>query len=166
GFQVAGKTGTAQKFDLKQGAYSSEAFIASFVGFAPSQNPAITAIVIVDEPKEDTYGGVVAAPIWADIVSKTLKYLNIPAVEQELIPQEGQENGERWVSGTAPAESVDITLMPDLKGLTLREALTRLGFSGARVNVSGSGIVVAQDPGAGKSIEDVVFLELLPRTAS
>ena len=165
GFQVAGKTGTAQKFDLKKGTYSSEAFIASFVGFAPSRNPVITAIVIVDEPKEAIYGGVVAAPIWADIVSKTLKYMNVPAMEQELIPDEGQKNGERWVRGTVSAEPRDLTVMPDLKGLTLREALTRLGFSGARVNVSGSGIVVTQDPGAGKSIDDAVFLELLPRAA-
>jgi len=165
GFRVAGKTGTAQKFDLEQGSYSSEAFIASFVGFAPSRNPAITAIVIVDEPKEDIYGGVVAAPIWADMVSKTLKYLNIPEHEPETVPEEGQANEERWARGEIPSRSKDLTVMPDLKGLTLREALTRLGSSGAGVKVSGSGIVVTQEPGAGKNMEDAVFLKLVPRAA-
>ena len=157
GFRVAGKTGTAQKFNLEQGTYSNESFIASFVGFAPSRNPAITAIVIVDEPKENIYGGVVAAPIWADMVSKTLKYLNIPAMEQDMAP------GERWTRAAEPSQPNDLTVMPDLKGLTLREALTRLGSSRARVKVSGSGIVVAQDPGAGKRIGSAVSLKLLPR---
>jgi len=165
GFTVAGKTGTAQKFDLEEGTYSSERFIASFVGFAPSRNPAITAIVIVDEPKEDIYGGVVAAPIWADMVNKTLKYLNIPALEQEMVPDQVQDDKERWAQGTVPVEPNDLSVMPDLKGLTLREALTRLGFSGAGVQVSGSGIVVAQDPGAGMSIGNAVSLKLLPRAA-
>ncbi len=162
-FRVAGKTGTAQKFDLEQGTYSNESFIASFVGFAPSRNPAITAIVIVDEPKGDIYGGVVAAPIWAEMVSKTLKYLNVPALDQEVVPDEGQNDSERWARGTIHDESIDITIMPDLKGLTLREALTRLGSSGARIQVSGSGIVVAQDPEAGKTLEEAVSLKLLPR---
>ncbi len=163
GFRVAGKTGTAQKFNLEQGTYSNESFIASFVGFAPSRNPAITAIVIVDEPKENIYGGVVAAPIWADMVSKTLKYLNIPAMEQDMAPGEGQDMGERWARAAEPSQPNDLTVMPDLKGLTLREALTRLGSSRARVKVSGSGIVVAQDPGAGKRIGSAVSLKLLPR---
>jgi cell division protein FtsI (penicillin-binding protein 3) len=165
GFRVAGKTGTAQKFDLDKGRYSSEAFIASFVGFAPSRNPAVTAIVIVDEPKENIYGGVVAAPIWADMVSKTLKYLNIPALEQEVVPDEGPADGERWANGKTPEESNDLSRMPDLKGLTLREALTRLGSSSARVQISGSGVIVAQVPEAGKDMEDVVSLKLLPRAA-
>jgi beta-lactam-binding protein with PASTA domain len=55
--------------------------------------------------------------------------------------------------------------MPDLKGLTLREALTRLGSSGASVKVTGSGIVVMQVPGAGKKIENRVSLKLQLRAA-
>ncbi len=64
-----------------------------------------------------------------------------------------------------PAHPGDLKVMPDLKGLTLREALTRLGSIGARVQVSGSGVVVTQDPVAGTNIGDVVSLKLLPRTA-
>jgi hypothetical protein len=97
------------------------------------------------------------------MVSKTLKYLNIPALEQEVIPGESQDAGQRWARETAPPEPKDLTVMPDLKGLTLREALTRLKSSRARVQVSGSGIVVTQDPGAGKRIGSAVSLKLLPR---
>jgi len=165
GFTVAGKTGTAQKFSLERNEYSSNAFIASFVGFAPSRDPAITAIVIIDEPKGDIYGGVVAAPIWAEIVSKTLKYLNIPPNGQEVIPDADQSIGEKWVRGPDPGQTGSLAVMPDLKGLTLREALTRLGSSGAVVRVSGSGVVVMQTPGAGRAMENTVSLKLVPRAA-
>jgi hypothetical protein len=97
------------------------------------------------------------------MVSKTLKYLNIPAMEQDMVPGEGQDMGERWARAAEPSQPSDLDVMPDLKGLTLREALTRLGSSRARVKVSGSGIVVAQDPGAGKRIGSAVSLKLLPR---
>jgi len=165
GFRVAGKTGTAQKFDLSKGSYSKDSFIASFAGFAPSRNPAITAVVVVDEPQDDIYGGVVAAPIWADIVSKTLKYLNVPANDQQIDPGVVPQPDTRWANGASPESQKDLTVMPDLRGLTLREALTRLGKTGARVSVSGSGIVVKQDPGAGKALGAVVSLKLVPRTA-
>jgi cell division protein FtsI (penicillin-binding protein 3) len=165
GFKVAGKTGTAQKFDLEKGSYSGDAFIASFAGFAPSRRPAITAVVIVDEPKKDIYGGVVAAPIWADIVEKTLKYMNIPSLAEENDPGPGNVGGARWAKGPAPASPQDLNLMPDLTGLTLREALSRLGRSGARIRIIGSGIVVTQKPGAGKAIGENVSLKLVPRAS-
>ncbi len=165
GFRVAGKTGTAQKFDLDQGTYSNDAFTASFVGFAPSSDPAVTAIVIVDEPKTDIYGGVVAAPIWADMVSKTLKYLNVPTlIEPESVPEK-ENNILKLARGKRSPESRDFAIMPDLKGLTLREALTRLGSSRANIKVTGSGIVVMQDPVAGRKIENRVSLKLQLRTA-
>jgi cell division protein FtsI (penicillin-binding protein 3) len=165
GFRVAGKTGTAQKFDLSKGSYSKDAFIASFAGFAPSRNPAITAVVIVDEPQDNIYGGVVAAPIWAEIVSKTLKYLNVQIDDQQNDPGTVPQPDTRWARETSRESLQDLTVMPDLRGLTLREALTRLGKTGARVSVSGSGIVVKQDPGAGKALGAVVSLKLVPRTA-
>jgi beta-lactam-binding protein with PASTA domain len=55
--------------------------------------------------------------------------------------------------------------MPDLTGLTLREALSRLGRSGARIRIIGSGIVVTQKPGAGKAIGENVSLKLVPRAS-
>jgi cell division protein FtsI (penicillin-binding protein 3) len=76
GYTVSGKTGTAQKID-KSGQYSRDQFLASFVGFAPAQRPAIAVLVVVDEPKGISYGGVVAAPVFSRIVKETLGYLNV-----------------------------------------------------------------------------------------
>ena len=77
GYKLAGKTGTAQKPD-KQGGYSKNKFVASFVGFAPARKPRLLVAVMVDEPKGDIYGGSVAAPAFQKIVSFALPYLGIP----------------------------------------------------------------------------------------
>ena len=75
---VAGKTGTAQIIDPKTGRYSKHDFISSFVGFVPADNPKIALIVIVYKPKGSKYGGVVAAPVFKNIIEHSFVYLNIP----------------------------------------------------------------------------------------
>jgi cell division protein FtsI (penicillin-binding protein 3) len=76
GYEVCGKTGTAQKIDLN-GNYSSELYTASFIGFAPTERPVIAVLVVVDEPKKNVYGGSVAAPAFSRIVKETMGYLNM-----------------------------------------------------------------------------------------
>ena len=76
-YSVCGKTGTARKID-EEGRYSNNKHIASFVGFTPAENPEIAILVIIDEPKKDHYGGVVAAPVFKKIAQQTLNYLNVP----------------------------------------------------------------------------------------
>jgi cell division protein FtsI (penicillin-binding protein 3) len=76
GYTLAGKTGTAQK--AVNGGYSDSAFVASFVGFAPAQDPRLLVAVIVDEPQGDIYGGSVAAPAFGEIAKFALPYLGIP----------------------------------------------------------------------------------------
>ncbi|MFL5826792.1 MAG: peptidoglycan D,D-transpeptidase FtsI family protein [Thermoleophilaceae bacterium] len=78
GYELAGKTGTAQKPDPVNGGYSKFKYFASFVGFAPARNPRLLVAVMVDEPQGDIYGGVVAAPAFQKIVSFALPYLKIP----------------------------------------------------------------------------------------
>jgi cell division protein FtsI (penicillin-binding protein 3) len=78
GYVLAGKTGTAEKPDPVKGGYSSTKFVASFVGFAPAQDPRLLTLVMVDEPQGDIYGGSVAAPAWRDITGFALNYLRIP----------------------------------------------------------------------------------------
>ncbi len=78
GYEVAGKTGTAQKVDEQTGLYSESRYVASFVGFAPAENPRLLVSVMVDEPQGDIYGGAVAAPAFKDITSFALNYLRIP----------------------------------------------------------------------------------------
>jgi len=76
-YSVCGKTGTAQKFN-KNGGYSNKDYVASFVGFAPAESPKLAVLVIVDEPKKEHYGGIVAAPAFKDIMRNSLYYLNVP----------------------------------------------------------------------------------------
>lgn len=76
-YQVAGKTGTAQKLDAS-GKYSRKRFNGLFLGFAPAESPQILVLVMLDEPKGADYGGTVAAPVVAQIIDQTLKYLRVP----------------------------------------------------------------------------------------
>jgi membrane peptidoglycan carboxypeptidase len=84
GFSAAGKTGTAQKID-PNGRYSHSRFIASFVGFAPAERPALAMVVTIDEPRGHYYGGEVAAPVFRNIAEQALRYLSI-SPDQELTP--------------------------------------------------------------------------------
>ena len=74
GFSAAGKTGTAQKLE-PNGAYSHNKFIASFIGFAPAENPKVAIAVILDEPHPYYFGGVVSAPVFKNVATDALKYL-------------------------------------------------------------------------------------------
>src|SRR5205807_8135612 len=77
GYTAAGKTGTAQKVDPKTHAYSQTKYVASFVGFAPVENPAAVIIVVVDEPAGAHHGGDVAAPVFRQIAEQILPDLGI-----------------------------------------------------------------------------------------
>ncbi|MCX5703333.1 MAG: penicillin-binding transpeptidase domain-containing protein [Candidatus Omnitrophica bacterium] len=74
GFSAAGKTGTAQKLE-PNGAYSHNKFVASFIGFAPAEDPLIAIVVTVDEPHPYYFGGVVAAPVFSSVASDVIRYL-------------------------------------------------------------------------------------------
>lgn len=78
GYQLAGKTGTANKIDPTTHEYSQSAYVASFVGFAPAKDPKLLISVMVDEPHGAIYGGSVAAPAFGKIASFALGYLKIP----------------------------------------------------------------------------------------
>jgi cell division protein FtsI (penicillin-binding protein 3) len=79
GYQLAGKTGTANKVDPVTHEYSKQDYVSSFVGFAPAANPKLLVSVMVDDPQGgDIFGGVVAAPAFQDIASFALGYLRIP----------------------------------------------------------------------------------------
>jgi cell division protein FtsI (penicillin-binding protein 3) len=76
GYRVAGKTGTARK--LVDGVYDDARHLAYFVGFAPASNPRVTAVVLINEPKEaDAGGGLVAAPVFSRVVGGALRLLGV-----------------------------------------------------------------------------------------
>ena len=84
-YTTGGKTGTAEKIDPDTRSYSKSKRIANFAGFAPLQNPHIVVYVVLDEPqKKPYYGGYWAAPVFSEIVEKTLKYLNVAPDQKDL----------------------------------------------------------------------------------
>ena len=76
GYTVCGKTGTAQKLNAR-GTYRNCEYNGLFVGFSPARSPALAVLVVIDEPQKHHYGGVVAAPVFREIVHETFNYLNI-----------------------------------------------------------------------------------------
>ncbi len=78
GNQVAGKTGTAQKYDPLTKRYSKSNYVSSFVGFVPADKPRLALIVVVHDPRGHIYGGIVAAPVFRKIVGDALSYLDVP----------------------------------------------------------------------------------------
>ncbi len=78
GYTSGGKTGTAQKIDVATHRYSKTKYIASFVGIAPVNNPAISVAVILDSPEGNHYGNVNAAPVFREVAQEVLEYLGVP----------------------------------------------------------------------------------------
>jgi cell division protein FtsI (penicillin-binding protein 3) len=76
-YRAAGKTGTAQKFDQETGSYSSSRVIASFVGIAPVDQPRLTMLVVIDEPKIGNWGGEIAAPVFRKVAERVLPHLGV-----------------------------------------------------------------------------------------
>jgi cell division protein FtsI (penicillin-binding protein 3) len=78
GYSSAGKSGTAQKIDPATRTYSHTKLIASFAGFAPVNNPAITVVVILDSPQGEHHGGVIGGPVFQRVAQAVLEYLHTP----------------------------------------------------------------------------------------
>src|SRR5688572_8671117 len=149
GIEVAGKTGTAEKVDPVTKRYSSDDHLSSFVGFAPADDPRVVAIVIVDEPQGEHFGGIVAAPAWRRMVERAL-------LEDGLLA--AANGGAAFTAArTTPREGVVVTAVgereravvqgtvPDLRGLAARAAVRTAEAAGLDVVIKGSG-VVKQEP--------------------
>ena len=92
GYQIAGKTGTSQIYDQQMGRYSNTRYIASFVGFAPASEPLVTVLVVVEQPRTSYYGGSVAAPIFKEIVQRTLLF-------EDVLPFPEESNADSSLQG-------------------------------------------------------------------
>ncbi|HEY0078087.1 MAG TPA: penicillin-binding protein, partial [Pyrinomonadaceae bacterium] len=101
GYTAAGKTGTAQKIDPKTRTYSKTKHVASFVGFAPVERPAVVIIVVVDEPAGAYHGGDVAAPIFREIAEQVLPYMNV-LPDVEIKPEEATANEPLVARASSP----------------------------------------------------------------
>jgi cell division protein FtsI (penicillin-binding protein 3) len=170
GFDVAGKTGTAQKVDPIAGGYSKDKRVASFMGFVPAEQPRIALRVVVDEPETSPYGGVVAAPAFARMAAGILRYLGVfprgqlmasPAEEVEAEEAEAEEELVELLPHPVAPPSPGPNPMPDLRGFSVREALRVLSERGVEVTVVGSGRVQRQDPPPGAAVGRPVTVSLI-----
>ena len=158
GYDVAGKTGTAQKLDPATRRYSHAPGVLSFAGFVPADEPRLAILVMLDEPKNEKWGSEAAAPIFAAIAREALRSLNVPPRDTSPVPIVRGEMAAAPSPGLlagAPVRPVGLgvapdgaALMPRLAGLSLRQAMEALAPFDVGLEVSGRGIVIAQSPAA------------------
>ncbi|MDR3240312.1 MAG: PASTA domain-containing protein [Clostridiales bacterium] len=143
GYRVGGKTATSEKLPRRNGKY-----IASFLAFAPAENPTVMALVLIDEPQGIYYGGTVAGPVMKELMENTLPYLNIR-------PQYSDEEANL-------PEAVRI-IVPDVRGLTLEDAKKTLAEAKLSEDVIGEGDHVSDQfplPGEIVNLDTKILLYL------
>jgi cell division protein FtsI (penicillin-binding protein 3) len=185
GYDVAGKTGTAQKMDPATRRYSRAPGVLSFVGFVPADDPRLAMIVLLDEPKNEKWGSEAAAPIFAAIGREVLGYLNVAPRDSSPVPIVRGEMAStapsltRTGAGAGGLPALDVAavsagaaeagpavdpVMPRLGGLSLRQAMETLAPHGVRLEITGRGVVTSQLPMPGAALPPgtVCRLQLAP----
>jgi cell division protein FtsI (penicillin-binding protein 3) len=168
GYEVAGKTGTAQKLDPGTRRYSRAPGVLSFAGFVPADDPRLAMLVLLDEPKTERWGSEAAAPIFAAIGREALRHLGVPALDTPpvqivagappaggaaLRPPAPPIGAATLVSAAGPAaEAAGGPVMPALQGLSLRHAMQFLAALDLPLEVTGQGVVVGQSPPPGAPV--------------
>lgn len=164
-YRVAGKTGTTSR--IVDGEYSDSEYNASFVGFVPSRQPIFTIVAIIESPQGPNgyYGGRVAGPMFKRVAEAALLRYGIPPtintpppilVTHRTKQYEQQASGLFRLPELVSLNSDDQesgTVFPNLKGLSARDAIRVLTKLGMNPHLHGVGVVVAQQPEAGMSIE-------------
>ncbi len=167
GWDVAGKTGTAQKW--KNGKYSNDKFISNFVGFFPYENPQLLAFIMLDEPrKPNHWGSEGAAVAFRRIIKRIIN------MDDEIIPPVREQKRVEYVNSlikddiiiqrngplAAQVSTLPIALstvanfsnkvpMPEVRGFSMRKAMTVLRQAGLKIQIQGSGKVIWQSPKPG-----------------
>ncbi|RME16342.1 MAG: PASTA domain-containing protein [Bdellovibrio sp.] len=147
GYPVAGKTGTAQKVDFINGGYKKKAYFSSFVGFFPVNRPKYLVYVAVDEPWPEYYASTVAVPVFSKIARYIIRKNNllpssVSLKNLVLNPARSKKNTDR--KRTIPFK--ESGRVPQLKGLSLREALSLFEGVPVRLKVKGTGRVYFFSP--------------------
>ena len=159
GWSIAGKTGTAHK--VIDGAYSDK-YISNFAGFFPANNPQIVGVIILDEPKYGLHwGGYGAAPIFRRVMQRIINMddsiqYHKPKIEKNepiLVNNSKQSINESMVTlstvSNYPVYKDGYTIVPDVRGMSIRKAKQILIASNMRADFSGSGHVLWQSPKPG-----------------
>ena len=159
---IAGKTGTAEKYDVSLGRYKRSSMNSSFVGMFPATHPRYVCYVVVDEPRTFTSGARTAGPIFKEIAHKMHFNPRIDQKEKDLFASlKASTVLEVDLDAKRESSRVSRLKMPDLKGLSLREAMKVLKDRDLNIDVKGSGWIVKQFPGAGEFLDQHHKCELL-----
>jgi cell division protein FtsI (penicillin-binding protein 3) len=154
GWTSAGKTGSAQKIDPTTGRYSPTQFIASFTGFAPINNPAVTILVSLDSPVGLREGGQVAAPVFKRVAEQVLAYLDVPRdvpLNPKLIQTAYMKHAREDESALEDFSAVDFSGQPDPSPAASQSAKTEGREQTARKNQAWT---VAMDQGGDIELPD------------
>jgi cell division protein FtsI (penicillin-binding protein 3) len=178
GYTAAGKSGTAQQIDPNTGRYSPNKYIASFVGFAPVNDPAMTILVVFDSPQGAHHGGEIGGPVFKRIAEQVLAYMDvehdIPGlsnvetaknVKHTHEPDEDTSAGinqARFNAAKGQPDAVEATtvafsdedavVVPDLAGQTVRGVTEECSRLGLVPSLIGSGVALEQSPEAGTRV--------------
>ncbi|MCL1917143.1 MAG: penicillin-binding transpeptidase domain-containing protein [Peptococcaceae bacterium] len=172
GIRVAGKTGTAQKLNPETKEYYQDKYIVSFGAYAPAQDPKMALLVVVDTPQGDrVQGGQVAAPAAQHILEGALQSMGIPVAKET--PGTINDVGVAGEGNVPPAVEVQPArplvsgeaCVPNLKGLTIRQAGQELARRGLGFSFKGSGLAAEQSPAPGTivNVGDQVEVTFKPR---
>ena len=172
GFEVAGKTGTSMKTD-PNGEYSGSGYVGSFGGYFPANDPQLVIFIVINEPSfSHRWGGTCAAPAFSEIIRRTLisnsnvidrKRLGIGqrqffAEYQDTLGTNHENTHVSYIPVTTgypmiqDESTVTAFALPDVRGLTIRQAASRLTSMGLRVEIEGSIKVVSQVPVPGTNV--------------
>lgn len=186
GYQVAGKTATAQKTDPATGRYSLDKFMASFVGFVPAKKPVVAIAVLVDEPMVEHAGGAVAAPIFRRVAQAALKYKGLTAQAKERVDvaalgvkpdranvaydllreAQGKKPAvQEGVVATGPVPAGKVRV-PDMTGWPARAAVRQALELGIEPRISGTGLCAKQEPPPGGVVDKGASITLVFEPAS
>lgn len=137
GYNVGGKTGTAQKVDPATGTYSTDKYISSMVALAPVENPQITVFIAVDEPSNGSYyGGEVAAPLMKELFEEVFKYMDSPLAKERFSIYKN-------------------VIIPDVRGKSIEEAKEILKENDLEAEVKGNGkTIVSMDSYPGSTVKE------------
>jgi cell division protein FtsI (penicillin-binding protein 3) len=137
------------------------------MGFVPPEDPKIVLLVVIDEPQGSNTGGVVAAPVFRAIMEDVLPYLDVHPKgtlmvknKADFYSKEEASWKEPTIDGVTVGKGAEKAVMPDLTGLPMRKALSRIKGKGLIIKLSGNGRVVEQTPLPGTVIEkgDICYL--------
>lgn len=137
GYNIGGKTGTAQKVDPTTGTYSTDKYISSMIALAPVENPQITVFIAVDEPSNGAYyGGEVAAPLMKELFEEVFKYMDSPLAKKRFSIYKN-------------------VIIPDVRGKSIEEAKEILKENGLEAEVKGNGkTIISMDSYPGSTVKE------------